>query len=411
MIDWQILYSLINANIFIVIAIMLILGYFVANLTSMLNFPKDTGYLITGIFLGVSGLGIINKEILNSLDFIPEFTLGIVSIMIGASFSRELLRHFKRQLIGITLTQTIVTFSLALGSMLLFGMNKHAALPLAAIATATAPAATISIIKQYKAYGSLTNMILAVVALDHASAIFIYSIILTYGLVQTSIVSSFGHFQLFFYEIINSIVIGSGLAVISHYLIRKTRGSEENVLILLSMILFGIGLSKVIFASSLLTNMFFGFMLINISHFHKQHVVLLEKFTPPLYCLFFILAGAHLEYQVFMKMGFALTLWAVVFIISRGLGKVSGAIMGSYISGASPKIKKYLGWALLPQTGIAIGMTMLITETSIYYPYKDVIINITLAGVAVNELLGPVLFKWALVKSGEAIIEGESIMS
>jgi len=403
MIFAETLNTVLTGNIFIVIAVMFISGYFIANIANLLRLPKVTGYLITGIILGGTGLQLITEEVLTTLSFVPEFTLGIIAMLVGSSFSRDILKHFKFQLLAISFAESLLAFVFVFLTLILFGMSYIAALPLAAIATATAPAATISIIKQYRSFGSLTNMILAVVAIDDALAILIYSVVLSFGVISVGVVNGLGPIQMFFLEVFNSFVIGAGLAIISHYLIRRTKGSEDNVIILLSMVLFGVGLSKLMFASSLLTNMFFGFILINISHIHKQHIILLEKYTPPIYCLFFIMAGAHLQIAIFFQIGILMTIWATIFILARAVGKILGAYLGAVLSGSSMKIRRYLGWTLVPETGVAIGLTMLISEGSIYYEYKDIIINITLAAVAVNELIGPVLSKWALIKSGEAI--------
>jgi len=405
----EFIHELANTKVFIAMAVLLLLGYLIGNYSKNFKLPKVTGYIITGIILGLSFLNIFNSVTLQNLEFIPHLTLGIIALIIGAGLSIDLLKHLKLQLLSITFMQIFFAFMFALTILMILGMPAGAAVPLAAIATATAPAATVAVIKEYKAFGSLTNMILAVVALDDAAAILLYGLILSFNLQNISTLGAglMGVGHLFIFEIFNSFLIGCGLALFAHFLMRESESSSDNVIILLSMIFLGIGLSDVIHVSTLLTNMFFGFVLTNINSKHKNHVAQLEQFTPPIYCLFFVLAGAHLDFNVFRTIGGYMTIWAAGYIIFRFLGKVIGSYVGAVLARAPSKISKNIGLALVPQAGVAIGLTMLIGENSYYYPYMNIILNITLASVAVNEIIGPILARFALVRSNEAIVHKE----
>jgi Kef-type K+ transport system membrane component KefB len=392
----QLILDLVNSQVYIGLALLLLGGYIVAKYAVNLKVPKVTGYIITGIILGPSILNVFNEKTLSFLEFVPYVTLGIIAVVIGASLNFGLLKNLKLQLFSITIFQALGAFFLTLIALLLAGLAPGAAVPLAAIACATAPAAIISVIREYKAYGTLTNMTLGVIALDDAISLIIFGIVLSFDIHNLSF--------LFLSEIFNSFLVGAALAFIAHFLASRHR-FFDNAILIFSMIFLGIGLSKVLGLSYLLTNMFFGFVLVNINAKNKKNVQEIEKYTPPFYCLFFVLAGTYLDFGVFKVFGPIMIIWVGLFIVSRFLGKVGGVYLGARVGNSAPKIRKYLGLTLLPQVGVAIGLTMLIGPESYYFEYKSIILNITLAAGAVNELLGPFLAKYALVKSGEALAE------
>jgi Kef-type K+ transport system membrane component KefB len=211
---------------------------------------------------------------------------------------------------------------------------------LAAIATATAPAATVAIIREYRAQGPLTETILSVVALDDALAIMLFGLVLTIDLKQLSTFS-------------------------------KTALQSDNLIIILGIVLLGIGLASISHTSALMTNMFLGLTLINVSSRNSDIVANLERLTPPIYCFFFVLAGANLNLKVFTTVGPTMITWGIIFVSARIIGKIVGAYVGGALSGASETIRKYLGLTLIPQAGVAIGLTLLITQDSSYFEFRS----------------------------------------
>jgi len=376
-------------------------------LVNFIHLPRVTGYIIAGIIFGPSLLKIFSEPSLARLEFIPQLVLGIIALVIGAGLSFSLIRRLGLRLILITVLQAIGAFALVLLFLYLFKMPMGAALPLAAIATATAPAATVAVIKEFRARGPFTETILAVVALDDAIAIILFGLILTIDLNNISAVgnATLHSLSASFFEITAALIIGILLGLAAHFLIKIAKEVTDSLIIVMGIVLLGIGLASISHTSALLTNMFFGLTLINISSKNSDIVVNLEKLTPPLYCFFFVLAGAHLNLNIFVSVGYTMIIWGIVFVAARIVGKVGGAYVGGAMSGASDATRKYLGLTLIPQAGVAIGLTLLITKSSSYYDFRTIILNITLIAVAFNEILGPACTKYALFKAKEAATE------
>lgn len=399
--------TLFNQEIFLSSAGLLILGFIFGRLANLIRLPRITGYIISGIVFGPSLLKIFSESSIDKLSFIPQFALGIIALIIGAGLSFGLVKRLGIRLLLITLLESFGAFIFVFLVLYLFKMPLEAALPLAAIAAATAPAATVAIIKEFRARGPLTETTLAVVALDDAIAIILFGLILTFDLKH---LSSFGQTALeslsaSMFEILAALVVGALLGLAAHLLIKLTKEITDNVIIILGVILLGIGIASVSNTSALLTNMFLGVTLINISSKNSEIISSLEKLTPPIYCFFFVLAGAHLNFKIFTEVGHILLLWGLAFIAARIIGKMSGAYLGATLSRAPDAIRKYLGLALIPEAGVAIGLSLLISKSSAYFEYRSIILNITLMAVAFNEIIGPVCTKIALFKAKETNIE------
>lgn len=400
-------YSLFDQHIFLALAGMLILGPVIGRTANFIKLPRITGYIITGIVFGPSVLKIFSETTLTQLEFMPEFALGVVALLIGGGLSIELLKRLGWRMFLITLGESFGAFFLVLFGLLALKMPLGAALPLAAIAPATAPAATLAIIKEYRCRGSMTETVLAIVALDDALSIVLFGLILS---VNISHLNNIGTMLLHsltgsFSSILVSVLLGSFLGMLTHLLLKIFKDIADSVIIILGMVFLGISIASILDISTLLTNMFIGFALINISSNNEEIVKASERLTPALYCLFFVLAGAHLNFAVFSSVGLIMIGWAVVYILTRGGGQIGGAYLASVVARLPDKIRKYVGLTLIPQAGVAIGLSLLITKGSGYFEYRSIIINITLMAVAVNEIVGPILTKYAFFKAKEATIE------
>jgi len=397
-------YSFINKDIFVTASGLLIFGFAFSWIINRFKLPRVTGYLIAGIVFGPSILNIFSEGTLSKLSFIPQLALGIIALIIGAGLSLELIKRLKFRLIIITLLQALGAFVLVLIFLYLFKMPLGAALPLAAIATATAPAATVAVIKEYRSHGPLTETALAVIALDDAVAIILFGLVVTFDVsrIETFGAAAIQTLHTSIVEIVLALLFGIVLGWLTHLLIRSTRQATDTLIIVLGMVMLGIGLSGLFHVSALLTNMFLGLTLINISSKNSDIVTNLERLTPPIYCFFFVLAGAHLNVRAFGSVGSSILIWSVIFVFMRIAGKISGAYIGGIISKAPEAITRYLGLILVPQAGVAIGLSLLITPQSSYFDFRSIILNVTLIAVAFNELLGPPLTKVALFKAGEA---------
>ena len=396
-----------NQEIFLVAASLLLLGFIFGRLGKFIHLPRVTGYIIAGIIFGPSLFKIFSDYSLSQLDFIPQLALGIIALVIGAGLSFSLIKRLGLGLILITLLQAIGAFALVLLLLLIFKMPLAAALPLAAIATATAPAATVAIIREFKARGPLTDTTLAVVALDDAIAIILFGLILTLDIKH---LSTFGQMAIqslstSFMEILITMIIGLLLGLLAHLLIKTSKEPSDNIIIALGIIFLGVGIASISHVSALLTNMFLGMTFINISQKNIEVVANIERFTPPIYCFFFVLAGAHLNLGIFAQAGTTLIIWGALFVAARIIGKVAGAYFGGVLAKSPDVIRKYLGLTLIPQAGVAIGLTLLITKASPFFEFRSIILNITLIAVAFNEIIGPLATKYALFKANEATQE------
>jgi Kef-type K+ transport system membrane component KefB len=401
------LLNIINQDVFFSAAGLLILGFIFGRLAIIFRMPRITGYLISGIIFGPYILKILSESSVAQMEFIPRFALGIVALIIGAGLSFSLIKRLGLRLLLITLLESLGAFFLVFLILYLFKMPLEAALPLAAISAATAPAATVAIIREYRARGPLTETTLAVVALDDAVAIILFGLILTLDLKHLSTLgqTALQSLSSSFLEILSAMAIGVALGLAAFILTKLTKEVSDTAIIVLGMVLMAIGVASFSRTSTLLTNMFLGLTFINISSKNTEIVSNLEKLTPPIYCFFFVLAGAHLDLKIFLTSGLSLVLWALAFVAARILGKITGAYIGGVLSKAPDVIRKYLGFALIPEAGVAIGLSLLITKASAYFEFRSIILNITLIAVAFNEIIGPICTKFALFKAKEATPE------
>ena len=397
-----------SQQIFFTAAMLLLLGFVFSWIIRKIKLPRVTGYIMAGIIFGPSLLKVFQSNSLAQLEFIPQFALGVIALVIGAGLSFSLLKRLGFGLLLIALCESLGAFFLVFILLYFLQMPLGAILPLAAIAAATAPAATVAVIREYQARGPLTDTTLAVVALDDAVAITLFGLVMTLDLKH---LSSFGQQALHslsdsLFEIIAALLIGIVLAFLAHLLIKLTKETTDSLIIIIGVVLLAITIAGVADVSPLLTNMFLGMFLINIAQKNTDVVHNLERFSPPIYCFFFVLAGAHLDFSAFFASGSTLVVWGLFYVLARFAGKVSGAFLGGTVAKVSPTIRKYLGFALAPQAGVAIGLTLLINKTSSFYEYRTIILNITLMAVAINEIFGPLLTKYALFKAKEATSEG-----
>ncbi len=291
------LLTLLKQDIFLSAASLLLIGFIFGRLINIVRLPRVTGYIIAGIIFGPSLLNIFNKNDLAQFDFIPQLALGIIALVIGAGLSFGLVKRLGFRFIFITISQAVGAFLLVFVFLYLFKMPLGAVLPLAAIATATAPAATVAIIREYHAHGPLTETTLAVVALDDAIAVILFGLVLTFDLTQLSTFggTAFQSLAASFMEILVALVIGVILGLVAHFFIKIAKEVTDGLIIILGIVLLGIGLASISHTSALLTNMFLGLTLVNISSRNSDIVTNLERLTPPIYCFFFVLAGAHLN--------------------------------------------------------------------------------------------------------------------
>lgn len=399
------------------VGLVLIFGFLGSRIAQRLKLPAVTGYIFAGVIVGHSVLGLVEKEILLSLRGITTLALGLIAFTIGSELKIRKIRELGKNILYIAPLESLGAFFFVSLMVLIFGLHFPSlcglnpegtllgvlplALLLGAIASATAPAATLAIMNEYRAKGPLTDTLLAVVALNDGFCIIIFGMV--YGIMnglaggggQLSPLLVLGRPLL---EILGSIILGALLALISLFFLRLVRGRSGALIVMLGMVMVCSGMATMYHLSSLLANMALGFTLANVSK--KIHLVAgsIQGIEPPIYVAFFTIAGMHLDLHLLLKVG----LLGGIYFISRIVGKIGGAGIGARLAQASRSVQKYLGLGLIPQAGVAIGLILLVQENPNFSEISTIITNVVLAGVALNELFGPLAAKMAITKSGEA---------
>lgn len=401
------------------LSIALLAGLMLSRLTKKLDLPAVTAYLVAGILvgpyclgrMGIGGIGFTSMDDVHSYSVICDVALGFIAFSIGNEFRLSHLKKIGRQATIVGIFQAVIT-TLVVDAALI---GLHFAIPqvltlegaiiLGAIASATAPAATLMVVKQYKAKGPVTDMLLPVVALDDAVGLVIFAI--SFGVAramnagEVDIISVIVEPVL---EVVLSLLLGAVMGVIFHIFERFFHSNSKRISVSIGFVLLTIALSQMTFEiggvhiafSSLLTAMMLGTIFCNICDFSEELMERVDKWTAPLFVLFFVLSGAELELNVFGNL--LMVLVGVVYIIARSAGKYSGAYVSAKISGCDEKIVKYLGITLFPQAGVALGMAM---KAKAFGEIGEMVATITLFAVLIYELVGPALTKNALLCAGD----------
>ncbi|MBN1621601.1 MAG: cation:proton antiporter [Endomicrobiales bacterium] len=389
------------------VGLSIIMGFAGGKLFKKLKFPSVVGYLIMGIILGPSLLNILELPVVENMDIISDFALGIVAFSIGTSLRIAVMRNLGAGVFTIILGESFGAFILVAAAVYLLTKKMYLALVFGALAPASAPAGTWVVLQEYRAKGPLTNTILAVVGLDDGLAIFIYAF--AAAIAKVLIVG--GH-TLSFKQmiltpvagILSAILMGGVIGLILISLLRKLQDKKDYFILSLGAIVLCTGLSKMFDLSLILSNMILGMVMANTYLItSKRASEVIENITPPVYVMFFVLAGAHLQIKLLLGMG----VLGIVYIIGRTLGLISGAFIGASIAKADENIRKYLGFAILSQAGVAIGLALLISKE--FGPLGEagkqvalLAINTIAATTIFFEVVGPFTTKYAITKAGEA---------
>lgn len=380
------------------IAIVLVVGILGGKVARYFKLPNVSGYLVAGLFIGPSFFSYISPKDVDALAIISELALAVIAFSIGSEFIIKDMRKLGKSIVIITLAEVVVAIALVFSVMyFLFRQPFAFSIVIASMSAATAPAATLLVIKQFHADGPLTKTILPVVALDDVFGIMAFGIAMSLARLSTSS-QSISLAQMItepFIEIGGSILLGLALGVILSLGAKASRGRDELQAISLAAIGLATGLASFFGFSPLLTCIMMGSTLVNLLHHSKRVFDSVDNFVSPVYILFFTLAGASLDLSVLAKVGFM----GIAYILARAGGKMLGAFAGAKAVKADEKVTKYLGLALLPQGGISIGLIVLVRQ---YLPeYAVAISSIIMFSVLVYEVTGPIFAKIAIQKAGE----------
>ncbi|MDE7041425.1 MAG: cation:proton antiporter [Oscillospiraceae bacterium] len=412
-------------QVLISLSLALVGGLLMSRLAKKLNLPAVTAYLVAGLLLGPYCIGALNileigfntPEEVTNLDIISQVALGFIAFTIGNEFRLEQLRHMGRQAITVGIAQAVFTTVLVDAALVaLHFMNPalisvSSAITLGAIAAATAPAATLMVVRQYKADGPLTKLLLLVVAIDDAVGLVLFSA--SFG-VATALESGAISLVTVLVEPLVEIVLSLALGGFAGWVLYRVEkyffSRSKRLSISIGFVLLTVGLSMAEFEvggihcgfSLLLVCMMTGTVFCNICDFSEELMGRVDSWTAPLFVLFFVLSGAELNLRVLSNP--LVLLIGVVYIVSRSLGKYLGAYGSCKATGCSEGITKHLGVTLLPQAGVALGMALTAQRLS----DGEMVRNVVLFSVLVYELVGPALTKRALIAAGEIKTEGRT---
>ncbi len=431
-------------DILLALSIALLAGLLLSRLAKLANLPAVTAYLVAGILvgpyllgrlsslIGVNGIGFTSvpaatggftSEYLHSFSILSDVALGFIAFAIGNEFRVKQLKKIGKPATIIGVLQAVITTLLvdavliALHFIIPDVFPLEAAIILGAIASATAPAATLMVVKQYKAKGPVTDILLPVVALDDAVGLLLFAI--SFGVAKAlmagavSVVSILVEPTL---EIVLSLGLGALMGALFSFCERFFHSRSKRLAVSVGFVLMTIALSKMKFSiggvhigfSSLLVCMMLGTIFCNICDFSEELMDRVERWTAPLFVVFFVTSGAELDLSVFTN-GW-IVLIGVIFLISRSIGKYSGANLSARLAKCDKNIVNYLGITLLPQAGVALGMADMAKSATEFAgtPIAEIVVSITLFAVLVYELVGPALTKMALTKAGDINPEGKT---
>ncbi|MBO5316245.1 MAG: cation:proton antiporter [Clostridia bacterium] len=409
------------------LSIALFAGLMLSRLAKLLKLPAVTAYLVAGILIGpfvlgqlnIPGIGFTTLENVESFKILSEAALGFIAFSIGNEFRLSQLKKIGKQATIIGILQAVITTLLVDAALIGFHfafpdvLSLPAALTLGAIAAATAPAATLMVVKQYKAKGPLTDILLPVVALDDAVGLMLFAA--SFGVakaIQSGSVSIISMLVEPVLEIILSLALGAAMGFIFNYCERFFHSRSKRLSMSITFVLLTIAISLMDFHvwevhigfSSLLVCMMLGTVFCNICDFSEELMDRVDRWTAPLFVIFFVISGAELNLTVFTD--FMIVLIGIIYILSRSVGKYSGAFLSAKLAKCDDNIVKYLGITLLPQAGVALGMSMIAKDG--LGADGEIIRSITLFAILVYELVGPMLTKISLVKAGDIKPEGKT---
>ena len=414
-----------TSTILLCLSVALLAGLLLSRAAKVAQLPAVTAYLVAGIIvgpfvigaIGVPGLGFNSSEQLHSFGIICEVALGFIAFAIGNEFRVSQLKKVGKQATVIGIFQavftTLVVDALLIGLHFIMPdkLSLSSAIVLGAVATATAPAATLMVVRQSKAKGKLTDILLPVVALDDAVGLVVFAI--SFGIAKSLSVGSVNILSIILepvLEVVLSLALGfvMGLAFTLCEKFFHSRSKRMAVSVTFVMLTVSISLIKFeiggihIGFSSLLTCMMLGTVFCNICDFSEELMERADRWTAPILVLFFVISGAELDFSVFAD--WAIIVVGIVYIIARSAGKYFGANISAKMTKCDNGIVKYLGITLLPQAGVALGMASKATELG---PEGAVVSSITLFAVLIYEIVGPFLTKVSLTKTGDIEPEGK----
>ncbi len=384
---------------------LLILCLMMGRFVSHFRVPKVTGYLLAGILLSPSAINIFSNVLSQRIDgsicelrFLCDFALGLIAFSIGGEFQNERFKKMGKKVITISLCETFATFFLVFCSLFFFTTNLPVAICLGILSIATAPAATLLVLREYDSEGVVTNSLLILTGLNNFICLTLFTICFP-TVIALSHGESFTTFILTLFSSLGSMLVSLAAGLILGFFLSifEKRITKANELIVLTVgtIILGIGLAQMLNVSPLLVNLVMGATVINIAKKGKMLFEEIKRIDLPIYAAFFALSGASLHWELLSVVGGV----GVLYVAGRVAGKVLGVFYGAVQARASQSLKRYGGCGLLAQAGVALGLALLIEDRD--QKLGEIVSTTIFSTVIVFEILGPLAVRWSVVKSGE----------
>lgn len=398
-------------NPLFLVGFLLLLGYSFGKLALLFKLPEISGYIISGMLVNSFTTGVVSHEMNRSLHVITELAVGLVALSIGSEISLRKIRTMGWNIFVVTAFQFVVTFSLVTLALRVFRLPLPYAMLLAVTACATAPALIVAEVHHLRAYGKFVDYLFGTVVAIDAMCVIIFGI--TFNLVTNYLDVSAGNTMAAFdsiWEIALSVVLGLAGGIAIHALTIRRKNENEIIIVTLGVIFITTGMALVYHLSPLIMNIVTGSVIANLSVRNHRLFVLFERFTPPIYGLFFVIAGIEINPGVFLNL--SIMALALVYLSSRFAGKYAGTWAGCKAVGAEPEIRDNLGLCMLSQSGVALGFVLLVQTSPVVSRLGENtdhrimftnMMNIVLVSIFFNELVGPVITRFAIMRGNKMI--------
>ena len=384
-------------NTLFYLALILFAGLVMGRAVKLLRLPNVTGYLIAGLLIGPYCLGLLPADFVTEMELISEMALAFIAFSVGAEFKLSYLKKVGITPVVIAIFEALTATVLVTLVLWAFGFDLEIALLLGAIASATAPAATIMVVRQYRAKGPVTETLLSVVALDDAVALMAFG----FAMAMVDVLQNPGGASVLssilapIVEIAGALLLGGLLGMLFTFPLRFFKKDSNRLIITVGFVFLGSALADMLGLSALLLCMAMGATLVNVSSTGGPILRLVDSITPPIFLMFFATSGAELDVTILPQIGVI----GILYVVFRVVGKIAGASLGASLMKAPDTVKKYIGFTLVPQAGVAIGLSLIASQT--LPGFGQTIRAVILCGTLIYELIGPAATKIALKKAGE----------
>lgn len=389
-----------------IIGVIIVLAYLGSKLVQRIGVPQVVGFILVGVLLGSSFLNVVPLSLVHELSFVSEMALGLIGFDMGSHLRFGDLRRLGRSILLILLAEGVGTFILVGAGIYLLTGEVTLALMFGALASATAPAATVDVLAEYESAGPLTTTLLAVVGLDDALSLLLFSLAaaITESLLShTGAPSLIGMIELPLLEIGGAILLGVVVGLPFQWLLNRLQESHAMYAFIVGVVILTAGLANSLGLSLILAQMVLGVVIANLGGDNSQYArAVVERVGPLAYILFFVLVGARLQISLLPQMG----LIGLTYIVLRSLGKFSGALLGGWLGGAAPQVRDNLGLGLLSQAGVAIGLALVSDQRfgsrgEAGAALGQTVLNVITATTFVVQIIGPIMVKLAITRAGE----------